>query len=151
MELGKVICVADPAEAAARDEAMAAGVGGEPAPAPGLPAITTGFVHPSAPHAGSQFVQGREAGRFDEAYGNGWRLVVLGADRGAIGGSGLVRVGSAAVRVARSPDPVLLPLVRRARRLVPCNAPTSTCTARRRQHGRPPRCWQTSETTFNRE
>ncbi len=86
MELGRVICVADPAEAAARDEAMAAGVGDEPAPAPGLPAITAGFIHPSAPHAGTQFVQGNEGGRpFDEVYGNGWRLVVHRVDVECIG------------------------------------------------------------------
>jgi flavoprotein hydroxylase len=83
MELGKVICVADATEAAARDEAMASTVGEDPAPAPGLPDITSGFVHPTAPHAGSQFVQGRDGGTlFDDAYGNGWRLVVLGAPDG---------------------------------------------------------------------
>ena len=111
MELGRVICVADPAEAAARDEAMAAGVGDEPAPAPGLPAITTGFIHPSSPHAGSQFVQGREAGRpLDEAYGNGWRLVVLGADVECIGRrerGWFESVGGRLVSLA-SPDSVLL-------------------------------------------
>ncbi len=81
MELGKVICVPDPAEAAARDEAMAAGVGDETAPAPGLPDIASGFIHPVAPHAGTQFVQGKDRGRpLDEAYGCGWRLVVHDAD-----------------------------------------------------------------------
>jgi 3-(3-hydroxy-phenyl)propionate hydroxylase len=80
-----VICVPDPAEAAARDEAMAAGVNGT-APAPGLPGITSGFIHPTAPHAGRQFVQGKDRGRrFDEEHGNGWRLVVLGADVECIG------------------------------------------------------------------
>ena len=75
MELGKVICVPDPAEAAARDEAMAAGVDGT-GPAPGLPGITSGLIHPTSPHAGSQLVQGRIGGRlFDEVHGNGWRLV----------------------------------------------------------------------------
>ena len=48
MELGKVICVADPAEAAARDEAMAAGVarraGGRTA---GCPASQVGSLHPT--------------------------------------------------------------------------------------------------------
>jgi len=86
MELGKVICVPDVAEAAARDDSMAAGIGDEPAPAPDLPDITSGFIHPSAPHAGTQFVQGADAGaRFDDVYGNGWRLVVLGADLACIG------------------------------------------------------------------
>jgi 2-polyprenyl-6-methoxyphenol hydroxylase-like FAD-dependent oxidoreductase len=81
IELGKVICVPDAAEAAARDEAMATGVGDVPAPPPGLPDITSGFIHSTAPHSGTQFVQGKDGGRlFDEAYGAGWRLVVLGAD-----------------------------------------------------------------------
>jgi flavoprotein hydroxylase len=85
MELGKVICVPDPADAAARDEAMAAGVNGT-APAPGLPGITSGFIHPTAPHAGTQLVQGKDGGRrFDEQYGNGWRLVLLGAQVDSIG------------------------------------------------------------------
>ena len=65
---------------------MAAGVGDEPAPAPGLPGITSGFIHPTAPHAGLQLVQGKDCGRpFDEVYGNGWRLVVLGTDVECIG------------------------------------------------------------------
>jgi hypothetical protein len=86
MELGKVICVPDPAEAAARDEAMAAGVGDEPAAAPGLPDVTSGFIHPGAPHAGRQFVQGQVGGRpLDDACGNGWRLVVTGVDPGELG------------------------------------------------------------------
>ena len=79
MALGKVICVPDPAEAAARDEAMAAAVEGT-GPAPGLPDIATGLIHPTAPHAGKQLVQGCVDGRpFDEVHGNGWRLVTIGA------------------------------------------------------------------------
>lgn len=86
MELGRVICVPDPAEAALRDKAMSASVGEAPAPAPGLPDITSGFIHPAAPHAGRQFVQGKEGGNpFDQVHGNGWRLVVLGDDVGSIG------------------------------------------------------------------
>jgi flavoprotein hydroxylase len=81
MELGKVICVPDPAEAAARDEAMGARVGDEPAPAPGLPDIDTGFIHPSAPHAGKQLVQGKVGARpFDDVHGVGWRLVTVDVD-----------------------------------------------------------------------
>jgi hypothetical protein len=83
MALGKVICVPDPAEAAARDEAMAASVEGT-GPAPGLPGIESGFIHPTAPHAGEQLVQGMVGGRlFDEVHGNGWRLVTTGAPIGA--------------------------------------------------------------------
>ena len=81
MELGKVICVPDPAEAAIRDGAMAAGVGDEPAPAPGLPDVRAGCIHPTSPHAGVQLVQGKDVGQwFDEVHGNGWRLLALGVD-----------------------------------------------------------------------
>jgi 3-(3-hydroxy-phenyl)propionate hydroxylase len=82
MELGKVICVPDPDEAAARDEVMAAAVGAEPTQAPPLPGLDAGFVHPSAPHAGELFVQGTVDGkRFDDVRGTGWRLVTVDLDR----------------------------------------------------------------------
>ena len=111
MELGKVICVPDPVEAAARDEAMAAGVGEEPAPAPGLPGITSGFIHPSAPHAGTQLVQGKDGGRlFDEVHGSGWRLALLGADVACLGRSErewFESIGGRAVVLA-DPDPLFV-------------------------------------------
>jgi 2-polyprenyl-6-methoxyphenol hydroxylase-like FAD-dependent oxidoreductase len=79
MELGKVICVPDPEEAAARDAAMAASVTPELAEAPELPGIDAGVVHPDAPHAGRVFLQGSVGGRpFDDAHGAGWRLVTGG-------------------------------------------------------------------------
>lgn len=109
MDLGKVICVPDPAEAAARDEAMALGVGAEPTPAPGLPDIATGFIHPTAPHAGTQFVQGTDRGRpFDDVHGTGWRLVLLGADIDAIGRDErdwFASVGGAVIALD-DPDPI---------------------------------------------
>ena len=81
MELGKVICVPDPAEAAARDEAMAAASARIRHRRPGSPRISSGCIHPTAPHAGTQLVQGKDGGRwFDEMHGNGWRLLVLGVD-----------------------------------------------------------------------
>ena len=69
MELGKVICVPDPDDAAARDAAMAAGVTDEPVAAPGLPGLGAGLIHATAPHAGEFFVNG-----------DGWRLVTVDAD-----------------------------------------------------------------------
>jgi 2-polyprenyl-6-methoxyphenol hydroxylase-like FAD-dependent oxidoreductase len=81
MELGKVICMPDPQKAAARDEAMAAAVGPEPADVPPLPAIEKGLIHPSSPHAGHLFVQDTVDGRFfDDLYGAGWRLVTIDID-----------------------------------------------------------------------
>ncbi len=81
MSLGKVICVPDPDEAAERDAMMAAAVGDEPAAAPGLPDINSGFIHPAAPYAGKQFVQGTIGDRlFDAVHGTGWRLLAVDAD-----------------------------------------------------------------------
>jgi len=81
IELGKVICVPDPAEAAARDAAMAPLVGTEPTDAPPLPDITDGIIDPGSPHAGTVFVQGSAyATRFDDVHGAGWRLVTIDAE-----------------------------------------------------------------------
>jgi 2-polyprenyl-6-methoxyphenol hydroxylase-like FAD-dependent oxidoreductase len=91
MELGKVICVPDPDEAAARDAAMSAAVGPEPIEVPDLPGPTSGVVHPESPHAGSLFVQGSVGGQpFDDVHGAGWRLVSCGPDASdvsALGGA----------------------------------------------------------------
>ncbi len=76
IELGKVICVPDPAEAAARDEAMAAAVTGEVSEVPGQPGLGAGLIHPSSPLAGELFPQANLGGRwFDDVHGAGWRLV----------------------------------------------------------------------------
>lgn len=81
IELGKVICVPDAAEAAARDQAMAAAVTGEVSEVPPLPGLTDGLIHPGAPLAGEQFPQARVGDRwFDDVHGAGWRLVT---DRGS--------------------------------------------------------------------
>jgi 2-polyprenyl-6-methoxyphenol hydroxylase-like FAD-dependent oxidoreductase len=83
MELGKVICVPDAAEAAARDEAMAASVTAELAEAPELPGIDSGCVDAGSPHAGRLFVQGTAGGApFDDVHGPGWRLVTTATDVG---------------------------------------------------------------------
>jgi len=85
VQLGEVICVPDPALAAARDEAMAAAVGPEPTEAPAVPGIDQGLVHPAAPHAGHLFVQGTVDGvPFDDVHGAGWRLITVGRDAGRI-------------------------------------------------------------------
>jgi len=78
IELGKVICVPDSAEAAARDEAMAASYDGRVSEAPGLPGIASGLIAVDAPLAGSLFPQGELGGRwFDDVHGVGWRLVTV--------------------------------------------------------------------------
>ena len=79
MDLGKVICVADVAEAAARDEAMAATHDGSLRDAPPLPGIASGLVADGAPLAGELFPQADLDGTwFDDVHGAGWRLVTIG-------------------------------------------------------------------------
>ena len=104
MELGKVICVPDPDEAAARDDAMAAGVSDEPVDAPSLPGLTGGFVHPTSPHAGALFIQGDvNGGAFDDVHGAGWRLVTIdGSDLDATAAAWFESVGG---RVVTLPEP----------------------------------------------
>ncbi|MFI5040875.1 MAG: bifunctional 3-(3-hydroxy-phenyl)propionate/3-hydroxycinnamic acid hydroxylase [Acidimicrobiales bacterium] len=90
MELGKVICVPDPAEAAARDEAMAAAVGPEASDVPPLPGLDHGIIDPSAPHAGQLFIQPSVDGRLlDDVHGAGWRLVTVDPDSAALDATAL--------------------------------------------------------------
>ena len=81
MELGKVICVPDPHEAAARDAAMSSMVTGGVSALPPMPSPTAGCLAMDTPHAGHLFVQGTVDGRpFDDVHGAGWRLVTTSAD-----------------------------------------------------------------------
>jgi 2-polyprenyl-6-methoxyphenol hydroxylase-like FAD-dependent oxidoreductase len=86
MSLGKVICVTDAGEAAARDELMAQAAGGGVQPVPPLPGIDTGIVARGDPLAGTLFVQGRVDDPLrgvclmDDAVGAGWRLVTVRAE-----------------------------------------------------------------------
>jgi 2-polyprenyl-6-methoxyphenol hydroxylase-like FAD-dependent oxidoreductase len=80
IEMGRLICVADPTEAAARDEALLAGYDGTLIDVPPFPPFTAGLVHHGSPGAGQLFVQGEvehggRRGRFDDLVGAGWRLV----------------------------------------------------------------------------
>jgi hypothetical protein len=89
IELGKVICVPDPAAAAARDEAMIAAVkdrGASP-PLP-TPVIGPGILADGDPVAGHLFVQGRvrcagRVGRFDDVVGHGFALLGAHGDPGS--------------------------------------------------------------------
>jgi flavoprotein hydroxylase len=81
IELGKVICVADPHEAAARDTAMiAAAKEARLSAPPPPPAIGPGLLLPDDPLAGQLFIQdqvrrGQTAGLFDDVVGRGWTLL----------------------------------------------------------------------------
>jgi 2-polyprenyl-6-methoxyphenol hydroxylase-like FAD-dependent oxidoreductase len=82
IDMGKMICVADPAEAAARDEAFFATYDGSLTEIPPFPAITEGIVLPGTPAAGELFLQADvevdgTRGRFDDVVGAGWRLVTI--------------------------------------------------------------------------
>ena len=84
IELGKVICVSDPAAAALRDEEMAAAarVAG-PLPLPTAPPMGAGIFRGRDPDAGLPSVQGvvaldGRAGRFDDVLDAGGRWVLLG-------------------------------------------------------------------------
>jgi 2-polyprenyl-6-methoxyphenol hydroxylase-like FAD-dependent oxidoreductase len=86
VELGKVICVPDPDDAAARDAAMTAGFDGSVSEAPGLPGIASGLVALGAPLAGELLPQADLGGRwFDDVHGAGWRLVTVGPSVGIDG------------------------------------------------------------------
>jgi 2-polyprenyl-6-methoxyphenol hydroxylase-like FAD-dependent oxidoreductase len=83
IEMGKLICVADAEEAAARDVSFMSGYDGGLTDVPSFPPFTDGIVLAGSPHAGHLFVQGdvQHGGRrvrFDDAFGAGWRLVTLG-------------------------------------------------------------------------
>jgi 2-polyprenyl-6-methoxyphenol hydroxylase-like FAD-dependent oxidoreductase len=79
--LGKVICVADPEEAAERDLRMIAAARSASAPdTPPPPRLGPGCTAPATRAAGSLFVQGRvrrgaALGRFDDVVGAGFALV----------------------------------------------------------------------------
>jgi hypothetical protein len=80
MGMGKLICVADLDEAAARDEAFVATYDGRVTEVPPFPPITDGVVLGGSPGAGELFIQGRVEGpagrmRFDDAFGAGFRLI----------------------------------------------------------------------------
>lgn len=78
VQLGRVICVPDPAEAAARDAAMAPLVGDEPIAMSSPPGPAAGIVHPSAPTAGRLAPQSWVGERrFDDVHGLGWRLLTV--------------------------------------------------------------------------
>jgi 2-polyprenyl-6-methoxyphenol hydroxylase-like FAD-dependent oxidoreductase len=90
VQLGRVICVADPAEAAERDRRMVAELAArhEPVSAP-QPRLGPGIFAAGSEAAGRPFLQGRVAGRegasgrFDDVVGRGWALVSPHADPAA--------------------------------------------------------------------
>jgi resorcinol 4-hydroxylase (NADPH) len=80
IEMGKMVCVTDPDEAAARDEAFRAVYDGSISEIPPFPGLTEGVILAGTPQAGELFVQGIVEhhglrGRFDDVVGAGWRLV----------------------------------------------------------------------------
>lgn len=86
-ELGSIICIADPAQAAERDERMKRDLverNGKPV-ATDVCQLGPGIWCPETAHAGELSVQGvveanGKRGRFDQAVGFGWMVVGLDAD-----------------------------------------------------------------------
>jgi 2-polyprenyl-6-methoxyphenol hydroxylase-like FAD-dependent oxidoreductase len=83
IEMGKLICVADADEAAARDVSFMSGYDGGLTEVPPFPPFSDGIVLVGSAHAGKLFVQGEvehdgSRVRFDDAFGPGWQLVTLG-------------------------------------------------------------------------
>jgi 2-polyprenyl-6-methoxyphenol hydroxylase-like FAD-dependent oxidoreductase len=88
VELGKIICVLDPAEAAARDENFLPLAAAGPMPLPDRPPLGLGILRPGDPHAGKLALQaqvGRDGSRqrLDEVTGGGWALLGQSADPAA--------------------------------------------------------------------
>jgi len=87
MELGRIICIADPQAAAERDAAF---MSGQVPPPPPFPGLTDGILHRSATGSvegpvGQLSVQGRvlyqnTVGRLDDLLGSGWTLLSRKAD-----------------------------------------------------------------------
>ena len=87
VELGKIICVLDPAAAEARDLDFAPLAEAGPVPLPDRPPLGAGLLLPGDPHAGKVALQapvsrdGSPDGiRLDDATGGGWVLLGYGSD-----------------------------------------------------------------------
>jgi 2-polyprenyl-6-methoxyphenol hydroxylase-like FAD-dependent oxidoreductase len=85
VELGKIICVLDPAAAAARDRDFAPIAEAGPMPIPDRPPLGTGLLLPADPQAGQLALQAPvgPAGsprRLDDVTGGGWALLGYGTD-----------------------------------------------------------------------
>ena len=86
VDLGRIICIADPEEAAARDQQMvAAATAAGPMAPPPLPPLGPGILLTGDPAAGQLAVQGEVTygglrGRLDEVVGRGWLLYGLHDD-----------------------------------------------------------------------
>ena len=110
--LGRVICVADPAEAAARDQRMSAQAREQRSPVEAtLPPLGPGCFAQGAALAGELFVQDlvrhrQRTGRFDDVVGRGFALVSPAGDPTAALDPGLAQwffsLGGVAAHVAES-------------------------------------------------
>jgi 2-polyprenyl-6-methoxyphenol hydroxylase-like FAD-dependent oxidoreductase len=94
VELGKIICVLDPAAAEARDQDFAPLAEAGPVPLPDRPPLGAGLLLPGDPHAGKVALQAPvsrdgspDEARLDDATGGGWVLLGYGSD-GADGADG---------------------------------------------------------------
>ncbi len=109
VDLGRIICVLDPVEAATRDQEMsaAAALSGPIAPPP-PPPLGPGVLLEGDPHAGHLGVQGTWPGddgaRFDDVVGRGWVLYERSGDPAGVDGDG---AGGSHDRMVGAPDATL--------------------------------------------
>jgi 2-polyprenyl-6-methoxyphenol hydroxylase-like FAD-dependent oxidoreductase len=87
VELGKIICVLDPAEAVTRDQSLKPLAEAGPMPLPSRPPLGPGILFTGDPQAGQPALQALVAvdgrpGRFDDVCGGGWVLLGRSADPG---------------------------------------------------------------------
>ncbi len=76
IELGKVICVPDPAAAAERDAAMSGEFDGTSSSVPPMPGVMSGIISAGSPRAGELVPQPNLDGEwFDDIHGAGFRLL----------------------------------------------------------------------------
>jgi 2-polyprenyl-6-methoxyphenol hydroxylase-like FAD-dependent oxidoreductase len=112
MELGKVICIPDVAEAAARDTAMIAQAEqGQALKPPRSLSLGAGILRSGDGRAGELFVQGRvstadRTGLFDDVVGRGWTLIARdGSPLDALSpdaARAFAEIGGVAAQVGRS-------------------------------------------------
>jgi 2-polyprenyl-6-methoxyphenol hydroxylase-like FAD-dependent oxidoreductase len=96
VELGKIICVLDPAEAAARDENFLPIGQAGPVPLPDRPPLGPGILVPGDPHAGKLALQAPvgldgQVCRLDDVTSGNWVLLGQSADPAATLPAGLAR------------------------------------------------------------
>ena len=90
VELGELLCVLDPDEAAARDESLRAVGASGPQPLPDRPPLGPGIWHPDCPYGvaalQASVIAGGRRVLLDDVTGGGWRLLRAGGPNATLPG-----------------------------------------------------------------